>query len=880
MALAAGDRLGPYEILSLLGKGGMGEVYRARDSRLGRDVALKVSAQQFGERFEREARAVAALNHPNICTLHDIGPNYLVMELVEGQNLSERIHAGAIPLDESLNFARQICDALEAAHDKGIVHRDLKPANIKIKTDGTVKVLDFGLAKMPATSTDATESSATMTMASTEAGMILGTAGYMAPEQARGMPVDKRADIWAFGVVLYEMVTGHRLHKGDTMSDTLAAVLKDDPDWDRVPSKFQRLLRRCLQKDPKHRLRDIGDAMPLLEDSPAAAEPATSSRLPWVVAAVLGIAVLGFAIFYLRQKPAALPEVMRFEIRVPDKVTFASSGTFALSPDGRHLAFSARSPDGTPRVWVQDMDALEARQLTNTYTGNNVPPYFWSPDSRFVVYSENSPKLKKVDILTGLAQDICDKPGPPIGGSWNSDGTIIFGSNTSGLWRVPASGGVATALTKLDPARLEREHELPSFLPDGKHFLYLRLSTVPAESGIFAGSIDDPPDKQSNKRLLATTFGAYYVRSTAASPTPSKGSLLFMRDGTLMAQTFDPDKLELSGEATAIAERIGSAFETAYFSASPNAVVYKTANPGRMLQLTRFDGQGKILGVVGEPGDILSTRFSPDGTRVVFRKDSPTLDGTDLWQLDLARDTTTRFTFGPGSAIFPIWSPDGAEIVFSSNRDGVFSLYRKPANGAKEEELLLRTKENIAAFSWSRDGRFLLYDSSAEPTFVKSDMWVLPMQGDRKPFPFLQTRFEEGLGTFSPDGRWVAYISDETGRAEVYVRPFKESAGGTETGGKWIISRDGANQAPPKWRDDGKQIVYVDLKGMLWAVDLDTGSAVQARTPRQLFQIPSGSNQPGITGDLKTFLIPVPVEQKVPQNFTVMLNWTSLIKPR
>jgi eukaryotic-like serine/threonine-protein kinase len=874
MSLSAGERLGPYEILSMLGKGGMGEVYRARDTRLGRDVAIKVSAQQFSERFEREARAVAALNHPNICTLYDIGPNYLVMELVEGQNLSDRLRAGAIPLEESLSFARQISDALEAAHEKGIVHRDLKPANIKIKTDGMVKVLDFGLAKMPPTAADATESSVTMTMAATEAGMILGTAGYMSPEQARGMPVDKRADIWAFGVVLYEMVTGDRLHKGDTVSDTLAAVLREEPDWNKVPAKFQRLLRRCLEKDSKKRLRDIGDAMPLLEDAPVTAEPAASSRLPWVVAAVLGIAALGLAFVYFRQKPAAPPEVLRFQIRLPDKVTFTAGGSFALSPDGRHLAFSALAPDSPPRVWIQDMDALEAHQLSNTFTGNNPPPFFWSPDSRFVVYSENSPKLKKVDVSTGLAKDICDKPGPPIGGSWNNDGVIIFGSNTSGLWRVPATGGVATPLTKLDPARYEREHELPSFLPDGKHFLYLRLSTVPAQSGIFTGSLDDPPDGQSKNRLIASSFGAYFVRSGAAS----RGWLLFMRDGSLMAQTFDPDKLELSGEATPIAEQVGSAFETAYFSASPNALVYKTANPGRMLQLTRFDGQGKILGEVGEPGNIVNTRLSPDGTRVVFRKDAPT--GTDLWLLELTRDTTARFTFGPGTAMFPVWSPDGTEIVFSSNRDGVFSLYRKPANGSKEEELLLRTKENIGPFSWSRDGRFLLYDSSPEPTFVKRDIWVLPMQGDRKPFPFLQTRFDEGLGSFSPDGRWVAYLSDETGRSEVYIRPFKESAGGAETGGKWIISRDGANQAPPKWRDDGKQIVYIDFKGVLWAVDLDTGSAIQARTPRQLFQLPAGFNTPAVSGDLKQFLIPVPVEQKVPQAFTLMLNWTSLLKPR
>ena len=490
-----------------------------------------------------------------------------------------------------------------------------------------------------------------------------------------------------------------------------------------------------------------------------------------------------------------------------------------------------------------------------------------------MVYSEDSPKLKKVDVSTGVTQDICDKPGPPVGGSWNSDGTIIFGSNIAGLWRVPAAGGKPISLTKLDIARHEREHELPSFLPDGKHFLYLRLSTVPEESGVFAGSLDDPPEGQSKKRLLATSFGAYYVRSITAP----QGWLLFMRDDTLMAQAFDSDKLELSGDAAPVAEQVGSAYETAYFSASPNAVVYRTANSGRTYQLTWFDRQGKPGRKVGEPSNILAARLSPDGTRVVFRKDSPT--DKDLWLLDLARETTTRFTFGPGIAQIPLWSPDGTEIVFSSNREGVFNLYRKPANGAKEEQLLLRTKENKAAFGWSRDGRFLLYSSSQKPTFNQQDLWVLPMQGDRTPFPFLQTRFDEGFGAFSPDGRWVAYVSDETGRPEVYVRPFKDSPGGGEASGRWIISKDGG-RGIPTWRDDGTEIVYVDLKGMLSAVALDTGTSVQAQAPRQLFQLPAGSNAPSTTGDLKRFLIPVLVEQEASQSLIVMLNWTSALKTR
>jgi Tol biopolymer transport system component len=452
--------------------------------------------------------------------------------------------------------------------------------------------------------------------------------------------------------------------------------------------------------------------------------------------------------------------------------------------------------------------------------------------------------------------------------------SFIFGNNTAGLWRVPAAGGTPIPLTKLDPARHEREHELPSFLPDGKHFLYLRLSTVPEESGIFAGSLDDPPERQSMKRLLATSFGAYYVPSIAAG----QGRLLFLRDGALMAQAFDPTRLELSGDASPVAERVGSVYETAYFSASPTSVVYRISNAIRAYQLTWFDSQGRPTSKVGEPGSISNIRLSPDGTRVVYRKDSPNLTDQDLWLLDLARGTNTRFTFGPGIAEIPVWSPDGSDIVFSSNREGAFNLYRKPANGAKEEELLLRSSDNKAAFSWSRDGQFLLYATSQEATFARKDLWVFPMQGARNPVPFLRTRFDEGPGVFSPDGRWVAYVSDETGRFEVYVRSFTASPGAGEGGGRWIISKDGG--LGPKWRDDGKELAYVDLKGMVMAVGVDTGTSVQAQTPRELFQMPVGSNALAPTGDLKRFLIPVPVEQKTPQAFTVMLNWTSMLKTR
>ncbi len=884
MPLSAGDKLGPYEILAPIGAGGMGEVYRAKDLKLGREVAIKVLPDALARdparlaRFEREAKVLAALNHPNIAQIYGLEDRALVMELVPGETLRSLIQPGPLPLETALNYARQIAEALEAAHEKGIIHRDLKPANIMVTPGGVVKVLDFGLAAVaPASAGDSNpENSPTLSMQATQAGMIMGTAAYMSPEQARGKPVDKRADIWAFGVVLYEMLTGERLHTGETMPDTLASVLKEEPKWDKVPAQFRPLLRRCLEKDPKNRLRDIGDAMPLVAEGQPDTPRAENSRLsiwPWAVAAAFALAALALAAIHFREKPPATPAATRFQIRLPENVAFTSGGAFNLSPDGRHIAFSAIGAGDQPRVWIQDLDALEARVLPDTYTGQNPPPFFWSPDSRFVAYSENSPKLKKVDVQTGALQDICDKPGPPVGGAWNNTGTIIFGSVSTGLWKVDTTGGKPVPLTALDASRHERQHELPSFLPDGRHFLYLRASEVPEESGIFAGSLDDPPERQSKKRILAAGFGAYFAPSSEAG----SGWLLFLRDGTLMAQPFDPAKLELSGNPSPVARGVASAFQTGLFSVTPDALVYKAAASIRDFQFTWFDRQGKPTGTVGEPGPISQARISPDGTRVAYRKDSFNLAGSDLWLLDLSRDASSRFTFGGRNAAFPVWSPDSSEVVFSSDREGVFNLYRKPANGGREEDVLLKSNLSKRAMSWSRDGKFLLYSTSSQPNFAQEDLWVLPMQGDRTPFPFLQTRFDESGARFSPDGRWVAYHSNETGRYEVYVREFVTSKDSAGTGGKWLVSKDGGGNS--EWREDGKELDYEELHGKVMSVSVDTTKTFQAGAPHELFQIPPGAHAASNTGDLKRFLMSMPVERKAPQAFTVLLNWTSALKP-
>jgi len=553
MELKPGAKLGPYEIVSSIGKGGMGEVWKAHDPQIGRDVAIKVSAQQFTDRFEREVRAIGALNHPNICTLYHVGPNYLVMEFIEGPTLADRIAQGPIPLEEALAIAKQIADALEAAHDKNIVHRDLKPANVKIKPDGSVKVLDFGLAKAGETQ-EVTADSPTM-MPGTQMGMILGTAGYMSPEQARGKEVDKRADIWAFGVVLYEMVTGNRLFEGETVSDTLAAVLKEAPDLTLAiaklaPEKVRRLLRACLQKDPKQRLQAIGDWKLLLaEDAPAssAAQPVPRrSTTAWIVAAVFAVVALGLGVVAWRYY-AAEPQVLRVTLQTPEKAQFGSYADIPMiSPDGRRVAFAVQV-DGKTGLWLRDLDALTARLLPGT-DGAYLP--FWSPDSRWVAFFAGG-KLKKIDVTGGPALTLCDVDGR--GGTWNKDDVIVYGVNPGGLFRVSAAGGAPTPLTAPDTAASELNHRAPWFLPDGRHFLYTARSGEAEKSRIYVDSIDDAkPGSKTRREVLAAASNVVYVPRMRGS----QGYLLFVRENTLMAQPFDAAKARTTGDAVPVAEQV------------------------------------------------------------------------------------------------------------------------------------------------------------------------------------------------------------------------------------------------------------------------------------------------------------------------------------
>jgi len=870
----------------------MGEVYRARDTKLGREVAIKVLPEEFARdperlsRFEREAKTLAALNHPNIAAIYgleeDHGRNYLVMEFVPGETLQSRMaREGAMPLDESMEIVRQIADALEAAHEKGIVHRDLKPANVNVTPEGKVKVLDFGLAK--AFSGDEASgdpsTSPTLTHAATVQGVILGTAAYMSPEQARGKKIDRRTDIWSFGVVFYEMLAGERLFEGETISDTLAAVLRHEPDWSKVPLRAQRLLRACLERDPNKRLRDIADGMILLEE-PATAEIPRKERMlaarwAWGVAALACVIAAIFAWLFFRPKPRSAPEVVLFQIRLPDKVSFSVTGNFAISPNGQHIAFNALDASGRSSVWIQDLDAPEARPLTQTMTGPTAPPFFWSPDSRFLVYSQNSPMLGKVDIFSGEVQEICDKPNPPVGGSWNRDGEIIFGSPSSGLSRVLAAGGTAVPLTALDASRHELRHELPEFLPDGKHFLYLIVSSISDYTGIFVGSLDDPPDHQNRSRLLATGFGAEYVPSSDGS----SGHLLFLRDGNLMSQAFDPDSLKLSGEPSLLVSRVGTVYDTGHFSASPSTLVYRSSSSPHQLQLTWFDRQGNQGVSVGDPAYIITPAMSEDGTRVAYAVQSAnSSQQQDLWLLDLARNVSSRFTFVRSSNLEPLWSPDGTQIVFESDRAGIYSLYTKPSNGSKEEELLLKSDQDLRALSWSPDGRFLLYASSASPNFTPvEDLWVLPMQGDRTPFLFERNGANNFDAKFSPDGRWVLYSSNESGKSEMYVRQFAGSVSSASAGAKWQVSGDGG--VIGLWRADGKEIVYLGSDSTtLESVSVETSPTFRAGAPTPLFHAPGVRWYGGgiiATPDLKRFLLTLPLQANTTETFSLIVNWTS-----
>jgi serine/threonine protein kinase/Tol biopolymer transport system component len=897
-----GEQLGPYRIEQKIGQGGMGEVYRARDTRLNRIVAIKVLPSRLADsaesrdRFEREARMIASLNHPHICTLHDVGHHgdmdYLVMEFLEGETLALRLSKGPLPLEQTLQYAIQIADALDKAHRRGMTHRDLKPGNIMITKSGA-KLLDFGLAKLKqAVSPVEVQASEVPTAINTitAQGSIVGTLQYMAPEQLEGKETDARTDIFALGTVIYEMATGTKAFDGKSPASIIAKILETDPPPIRslqpmTPTALDRVVKTSLAKDPDNRLQSVQDLKLELEwmrDTPA--EPSTLAgvarragwrrALPWALSAAALLLVV-FA-WVLRTAPnKAVPvESVRFQIAPATKHSLRLTGGLALSADGRQLAFIATGPGDIPSIWIRVLNSLEIRPLHGTESAGSL--LFWSPDSRFIAF-ESGGKLQKIDISGGPAEPICLLSKTGVGGSWNQDGTIIFGQYGGPIMQVSAAGGVAAPLTVLDTPHGDIANVQPYFLPDGRHFLYVRGSNT--DGYISVGSLDAKPAQQDSSRLLQASGGAAY-----APPSDSGfGQLLFLRGLTLMAQQFDTRNLKISGDPVRVVEEpLAPYWATGAFSVSTNGTLAYWPLGGTDSQLTWFDARGKVLSTVGQLGTYTSVALSPDGARAFVSRIGS--GGTALWQLDLSRGTSTRFELDPSVADdLAVWAPDGRSIIFASSRAGeMMDIYKKQLTGSADAEAMFKSSEWKTPRSWSPDGRFLLYVT--EGSVTKYKLWLLPLEAGRKPVPFLRSQFEEPDGRFSPDGRWVAYVTNESGRYDVYVRPFSPDQirqGISSAGGKWLISDNGGSS--PMWRQDGKELYYIDLDGKLMEVSLTAGSDFKPGVPRALFQAPprvSGDSviaQWAPSPDGKRFLFLVPETQETPP-FTVVLNWHAGLK--
>jgi serine/threonine protein kinase len=888
MALASGTRLGYYEVVAPIGAGGMGEVYQAHDTKLGRDVAIKVLPEAFAHdperlsRFQREAKMLASLNHPNIATIHGLeqsgDTSYLVMELVSGEMLAERVKAGPLGIEEALKIAVQIAEALEAAHEKSIIHRDLKPANVKVTPEGKVKVLDFGLAKAFSgdAANDDPSNSPTLSAAATMQGVILGTAAYMSPEQAKGKPVTKATDIWAFGCMLYELLTGKAAFHGEDVTDILAAVVRAEPDWNRLPKStpqsIRLLLMRCLRKDRRQRLQDATDVRIEIADAlsgVSASEPAPAAarhQLPFIwltLCGVLLLALTALSLVHFRETPPEQSSI-RFQMSPPEKTTFLM---FRLSPDGRRIAFTAFDSLGKSMLWVRSLDTLAAQSLAGT-DGATYP--FWAPDSAQIAFFAQG-KLRKIAAAGGPALTICDAVNGR-GGTWNRDGVILFTPTiVGGLYRVPDTGGAPVPVTQVVDAG--DNDRFPEFLPDGRRFLFFRASQK--DRGVYAGSLNGTdPD-----RILPDESNAQYVASGGG-----RGYLILRRENTLVAQPFDPERLQITGGIVPIAEYVGIAGNTGYgaFSASgEGTLVYGAGNGSSNRQLVWLDRTGKRLSVISKPDAIGNPALSPNGKTASFVIGNVTAVAADIWLQDLERGALSRFTFGPGSNGYPVWSPDGRTIVFTTTAiAGSYDIYQKTASGAGNSELVFHGgnfSNSTQVDDWSADGKFIVFSNRNEKT--KDDLWLLPMAGDRKPVPFLQTPSNENLAQFSPDGNWMAYQSDETGRYEIYVQHIPPN------GTKFQISATGG--ASPRWRRDGKELFYLAPGPKLMALSVKTGPVFEPAQARVLFEsvpiaIAGGTGgfrfQPSPDG--QRFLALVEAEGDLPAAppITITTNWAMGLK--
>ncbi len=894
MTLAAGTKLGPYEILAPIGAGGMGEVYKARDARLERTVAVKVlpphlsSNPELRQRFEREAKTISQISHPHICALYDVNregeTEYLVMEYLEGETLADRLSKGPLPAEHLLRFGIEIADALEKAHRQGIVHRDLKPGNVMLTKSG-VKLLDFGLAKFQAGGRDAVASGvsriATEMQASqplTERGTVLGTFQYMAPEQLEGKDADVRSDIFAFGAVLYEMATGKKAFSGKSQASLIGSILRDDPPAisevsPMIPPALNRVVKTCLAKDPEDRFQTAHDVKLQLQwiaeggsqaglPAPVVARRKNREKLAWAIAAAALVAASLAAFGYIRRAPREQSRVSAF-LLAPEKVELdvsdANCGSLTVSPDGRHATFAAKDADGKVVLWLRSLGELGAKPIPGT-RGASFP--FWSADSRFLAFFADG-KLQKVDISGAPPLPLCDAPNGRSG-SWNREGVILFApDSTTGLFRVPASGGAPKPATTLDAARAETTHRWVSFLPDGRHFLYMAGShstgTKSESNAIFLGALDS-----TEKTLLLQ------ARSNVVY---ASGHLLYMRERILLAQRFDAGSRLLIGDAVPVAEHVQydpSFFRGVFAASNDGVLLYALGDPGSSAtRLTWTDRTGKTVGEpFGEPAEYSSLSLAPDGRRIAAGINDPTTGFPSIWLFD-GRGVRSRLTFGDFSDQ-PVWSPDGSRIAFGTlnkKTQTTSDIHVKSVSGSGEETTVFQSDRPAIPDDWSPDGRLLAVYLLPRNSPTKGDVWMVPLSGDGKPYPFLATEFEERGASFSPDGKWVSYLSNESGREELYVVPFPGP------GAKYQISAGGS--AGGAFFKGGKEIFYGNLENEALFVEVKAGpEGLEVGPPKTLLKIPSVTALT-ISRDGERILMAKLPESTAAPRVALVTNWTA-----
>jgi serine/threonine protein kinase/Tol biopolymer transport system component len=896
-----------YKILEELGRGGMGEVYKAEDAKLNRMVALKflsknlLTSEENKARFIQEAKTASALNHPNVCTIHDIqehdGQQYIVMEYVDGQTL--RDHKRPLSIKQVADIGTQVAEGLAAAHSQGIVHRDIKPDNIMVRKDGIVQIMDFGLAKLRGGST------------LTKEGSTVGTLAYMPPEQLQGDEVDARSDIFSLGAVLYELVSGHLPFKGEYESAIIYEIINSYPEpismfRDEIEPELEAIIMECLEKDPNERyqsakelaknlkrfrrdssrqrisrtsgtyniqqgpspVQEIG-AQTYVKDAPKGQNK--RERIAWASAILFLIAFISIAYFYFTT-PEPDRRTIRASILSPTQADFAygvsgrTGGHIAISPDGTKLAFVAADSLGKNHLWVQPLNALSGQQLTGT-EGAYYP--FWSADSRFIGFFTEG-KLKKINTAGGPPVTICDAS-QGRGGTWNLEDNIVFAPDYNGeIYMVPAGGGDPQMITKLDSGLNHQTHRWPCFLPDGKHFFYFARTSAGAKSendAIYVASLDG----KINKSLLIARSNIAYALDY----------LIYIRENTLMAQHFDENKLALDGDAVPIAEDLNysDGFSRGVFSLSQNGMlIYQSGNSAAGRKLLWFDRTGKEIGTIGQADDYHQASYpSPDRKKIAIAIFDAPSRNRDIWILDLKRNTRTRFTFDATNDNDPIWSPDGSQIIFASSRKGKFDLYQKNSSGVGSEKLVLASDRNKIPIDWSSDGQFITYNAEGN-TKTKTDLWILPLTSQKtgkslEPKSFVVTEFNEGWARFSPDGKWIAHESDESGTWEVYIRPFPGP------GGKWQISAKGGEYV--YWRGDGKELYYQSSDNKVKATEIGiSGSAIEVGAEKTLFDLPGGSASSitGVSPDGQKFLINVPVVEQSKAPLSLVTNWDTGLK--